>query len=216
MINRDITSYYSQKLTLEKVNGKRILQLGLGDGLIAEALCDIAEEVDVIEGSLELIEKFGINRRFATHYVLFENYAPEKLYDVVVANHVLEHVADPVKIASLACNWLRPGGHAIFTVPCATSYHRRIGVKMGLLSHVQELNSQDLEFGHRRVYKTAELEADLRAAGFSSVEISGYMLKMVSHQQMKDWPRELLDACYEVSLECPAENCSNIFADCIK
>jgi len=215
-LNRDITSFYSCRLNLRNIKGGRVLQLGVGDGLIAEALCDQADQVDVIEGSSEVITQFGTGKRFSVHHTLFEDYAPEIPYDIVVGNHVLEHVADPVEIARLALGWLYPGGKALFTVPNATSLHRRIGVKMGLIKHIQELNEQDIELGHRRVYTPVELQNDLCLAGFERVDISGYMLKMVSHQQMKDWRRELLDACFEASLECDPHICSNIMALCYK
>lgn len=216
-LNRDITSYYSLQLTLSKVKGGRILQLGLGDGLIASALAGVSQStVDVIEGSSEVIAEFGRGKVFKVINTLFEEYHPKMPYDYVIGNHILEHVADPVAIATLAHGWLCPGGTAIFTVPHANSLHRRIGVKMGLLKNTQELNAQDGELGHRRVYTLDKFQRNLQQAGFPKVAVSGYMLKMVSHKQMKDWSRELLDASFAVSLECEPSICSNIFALCVK
>ncbi|MBE2213388.1 MAG: methyltransferase domain-containing protein [Opitutaceae bacterium] len=214
-LNRDIASYYSLKCTLRHVSGGRILQLGLGDGLIASALAAISSaSLDVIEGASAVIAQVPSDGTYQVIHTLFEDYRPGGLYDYVVGNHVLEHVADPVAIVSLVKNWLRPGGLAIFTVPNANSLHRRIGVAMGLLKHVQELNAQDLELGHRRVYTIPEIRDDLSRAGFTDVTIKGYMLKMVSHAQMKGWSRSLLDAIYDVSIEADPNICSNILALC--
>jgi len=85
---------------------------------------------------------------------------------------------------------------------------------MKLLRRRNELNDQDVEVGHRRVYTIPEFESDVESAGFRIIETRGYMIKLVSNAQMKDWSRELLDAIFRVSLETPSAVCSNIAVIC--
>ncbi len=191
------------------------IQLGLGDSYIARELAPCFDVFHVVEGSANLIEQHrDPEAGYEVLNSLFETFEPEIKYDVLLGNHVLEHVDEPVKILAAVRRWLKPGGRAVFTVPNADSLHRRIGVKMGMLEHCQELNSQDHFVGHRRVYRLEELVADVSAGGFKIKESFGYGVKLVSMKQMADWSDELLQAIYKVSLDLPPKLCSNIGVVC--
>ena len=131
-----------------------------------------------------------------------------------MGNHVLEHVDNPVEVLKKVKDWLKPNGRAIFTVPNATSLHRRIGIEMGMLKVLNEFNKQDIELGHQRVYNIYQFTEDIKTAGFDVLETSGYMIKLVSNHQMKDWPKELLEAIFKISISVPTEICSNICVIC--
>jgi SAM-dependent methyltransferase len=45
------------------------------------------------------------------------------VFDLVIANHVLEHVGDEVKALSEICRVLKPGGHAILQTPYSAKLH---------------------------------------------------------------------------------------------
>ncbi|MCG9900457.1 MAG: class I SAM-dependent methyltransferase [Hydrotalea sp.] len=215
-LNRDIISYSSSKL-IEKfcLNHGRALQLGLGDAFIANKLDKIYDEFVILEGSKEVIMRFkNPEASYTVIETLFEEFEQSEYFDILLANHVLEHVENPVEVMIQAKKSLRKGGKAIFTVPNADSLHRRIGVEMGLLSQRNDLNSQDIQLGHRRVYTVSDFTNDIESAGFKILEVKGYMIKLVSNAQMKDWSKELLDAIFEVSLSSPAEICSNIAVIC--
>jgi hypothetical protein len=151
----------------KQISGGAALQLGIGDSRIARLLAPDFEAFHVVEGSSELVRKHTDPRAgYQLFECLFEEFTPEERYDVLLGNHVLEHVDNPVEILSRVRGWLKPDGKAVFTVPNANSLHRRIGVELGLLSHRQELNAQDLRLGHRRVYTISELENDVTSGGF--------------------------------------------------
>lgn len=214
-LNRDITSHYSCIFTKKYISGKRAVQMGLGDGYIAANLCNEFDEFTVIEGSDEIIRKFQpSNTKIHVTKSLFESFNIQDKFDCLLGNHVLEHVDNPIEIMRHTRSWLKPGAVAIFTVPNAESLHRRIGVQMGLLKKLNELNEQDKLLGHRRVFTLNEFANDATKAGYAIKEIHGFMIKLVSHRQMKDWPRQLLDACFAVSLSLPPEMCSNIALIC--
>jgi trans-aconitate methyltransferase len=206
------------KLVSDYCHGKAVLNLGLGNGLIAEYVTDIAKKQVIVEGSPEIIEKFS-DRVPSSEVVLkyFEDIQDVEKYDVVLANHVLEHVADPRSILrDNIMPALVPGGKLIATVPNALSLHRRIGKSMGLLKHCNDLNANDIRGGHQRVYYPEQFKEDIELAGFRIDVFSGYNLKLVSLEQMKHWSDDLLEAIYDVSLSLPPEMCSNLMAVGIK
>lgn len=194
--------------------------MGLGDGSLLEQIGPRFKALAVVEAAdvlvLEARRRFAAmqNLQFVTSY--FEAYAPasNRQGACILGNHVLEHLDNPVEVLSKTRSWLRPDGIAIFTVPNATSLHRRIGVEMGVLQKNNELSQQDKVVGHQRVYDRPGLRADVIAGGYAVIEEGGFNLKLVSQAQMVDWPEALHAAIYRVSRECPAELCSNLYVVC--
>lgn len=196
--------------------------MGWGDGAVVQRVHDRVDHIDVIEGDKKLCQQaqqeFDSHPKITIIQSLFENYEPKnnQRVDLVLGNHVLEHVDDPVAVLKQTMTWLKKKGTALFTVPNATSLHRRIGVRMGLLKTVYDLNEQDRRVGHQRVYDTKTFRSDIDKSGYKITKLGGFNLKLVSQNQMRDWPDDLLRAIYEVSLECPADFCSNLYAICRK
>lgn len=217
-LNKDINSYNVTELVLIKnLIGGDAVQLGLGDGFVAANLAKYYSRLVVVEGSEEVIRSnYDKNAGYTVVHSMFEDYQPEQKFDIVLGNHVLEHVDHPVAVLKTVNKWMKPAGRAIFTVPNATSLHRRIGVEMGLLGVLHEFNQQDIELGHQRVYNSYQFTQDIREAGYTILESGGYMIKLVSNKQMKDWPKELLRAIFKTSLTLPAEVCSNLSVICTK
>ena len=194
--------------------------LGLGDGHLLENIGPRFKSLIVIEASDVLLTQARV--RFSSLPALqlvnsyFEAYEPTPGQKVtcILGNHVLEHLDEPVSVLRKTRSWLRSDGVAIFTVPSATSLHRRIGVQLGMLKRISDLSEQDLVVGHQRVYSAVQLQADIRAAGYQLVEAGGFNIKLVSQAQMLSWPESLHEAVYKVSRECPADICSNLYVVC--
>lgn len=195
------------------VKDKTVLQMGLGNGFIAKALDSEVRSQVVVEGSKRIIDEYGFQTsRTSIVHGLFEDYTPTARYDIVLANHVLEHVDNPVSILIYVKSWLNPNGKVVVTVPNAESIHRQIGKSMGMLNTIYDLNKSDHAAGHQRVYDSASLKLDIEQAGFRIVEFGGYNLKMVSLKQMSDWSQDLLNAVFDVSRNMNAEVCANLWA----
>jgi 2-polyprenyl-3-methyl-5-hydroxy-6-metoxy-1,4-benzoquinol methylase len=216
-LNRDLTSAYTWRLVEQHANSRRpVLLLGLGDGYIAGMLTACGIDVLVVEGSTELVQNFHPPSGCVVVQSLFESFQPPAVYPLIVGTHILEHVDDPVQIIRQTTKWLAPSGMSIFTVPNRTSLHRRIGVKMGLLTEEDAFSEQDLALGHRRVFSAESLESDLRTGGYRHIDISGYNLKLVPNRMMATWDQALLDAIFELSREMPVKMCADLLAICRK
>jgi sugar phosphate isomerase/epimerase len=79
-----------------------------------------------------------------------------------------------------------------------------------------DLNDQDKQLGHQRVYDQESLLQDVVSAGYNIVEIGGFNLKLVSQKQMKDWSQELIRAIFEITRECLPDICSTLYVVCKK
>jgi 2-polyprenyl-3-methyl-5-hydroxy-6-metoxy-1,4-benzoquinol methylase len=187
------------------------LELGCADGRMTGQLAALVPQVTAVDGAPAYVDL--VRRRHPgvdAVASLFEEYAPGRSFDAVVLAHVLEHVDDPVAILARARTFLAPGGRAIVTVPNADSLHRHVGVAMGLLGAVTDLNDADRSIGHRRVYTREALVADVRRAGLEPVHVGGVYLKPLSNAQIeRDWSTELQDAFHVVGERFP-ELCAEL------
>lgn len=217
-IEADIGERFVTKATIELVResiiDKKILNLGLGNGKTSLILDELVISQIVVEGSPEILKKFSFSSertKFIESY--FENFNTDEKFDVVLANHVLEHVNNPIELMKLKFHeWLTDDGIAFITVPNAKSIHRLIGQQMGMLGSEYDLNKSDIKGGHQRVYDIETLKDHIQQANLEILEFGGYNIKMVSLSQMKDWSQELLDAIFVVSKQMPPEICANIWA----
>lgn len=197
------------------------LIMGSGEGVLIDKMSTVFSRLEVVEGARSLyaaaVEKFQGNPSVNIYHSMFEDFdAGDNKVKVVMGNHVLEHVYDPIDVLKGTQSWLESSGVAIFSVPNAESLHRRIGVELGMLERLDTLNEQDHLVGHRRVYTKKLLEEHIKESGYEICEIGGYNIKLVSQKQMKGWSDKLISAIYDVSRNCPTEICSNLYVSCRK
>jgi len=206
---------------LDHFNCKRsILVLGYGDGELLDGLINNFEDITLVEGSKKLVKiakcRYKKIPKLTIVNQYFENYfvKDDNKFNAILANHVLEHVDDPVSILKHSRTWLKNDGIAFFSVPNATSLHRRIGVDLNILESVYDLSEQDRLVGHKRVYDMNQLYNHLLNGGYSIIRQGGFNLKLISQKQMLDWSDDLHDAIFNISLNCPEDICSNLFTLC--
>ena len=176
--------------------GNSCLELGSAEGLMTTTLAEVFSDLTIVDGS----EAFcaDLRRRFPTATVvcsLFEEFCPDRRYDVIVMGHVLEHVVDPRGLLSVARDWLADRALIYAAVPNANSIHRQAAVLMGLLQEEHALNDTDRHQGHRRVYDPETFRTEFRAAGYHIEMFGGFWLKPLSNSQIEaHWSAEMLDA----------------------
>ena len=216
------TTKLNDELIRKYGNEGTCMIMGFGDGSLVEYFKNRFSRLIVIEGSKSLfdaaVEKYRNYPQIDCHHSYFEFFELSKKdrVDVILGNHVLEHVDDPVEVLVKSKSWLNETGCAFYSVPNADSLHRRIGVELKMLKTRYDLNDQDKRLGHQRVYDKKSLLKDVISAGFNTEEIGGFNLKLVSQKQMEDWSQELLQAIFKISRECPSDICSNLYVVCTK
>lgn len=112
----------------------------------------------------------------------------EKKFDVVIAQMVLEHIADEESFLSLCKFWLKPGGRLILTCP----------------ARMDCWTLEDDLVGHLRRYDKGQLSHLCRSNGFIDVEehsigvpvmnllsrVGTFLLRRSSEVGKRDWERE--------------------------
>ena len=165
----------------------------------------------LVEASEHLANQVPNYPNVIVHRSMFEDFTTDEKFDTIVMSHALEHVEQPVELMIKIRSWLASGGVFIVVVPNAKSIHRIVGVKMGLLQSLYELNERDISLGHYRIYDAESLLRDIIAAGLIVRNNGGSFLKPVSNAQIEEhWTAEMIEGFYEAGKEFP-DNCAELF-----
>ncbi len=199
--------------------GDKILEMGCASGVMTRLLLTKVPRLDVVDGSQKYIDQLTpeLGDRVNFTLTLFEDYQTTKSYTDIILARALEHIDDPVALLKKMSTWLVPQQSAAIhiVVPNADSLHRRIGVAMGMIPSVTALSERDHRYGHKRVYTRSLLEEHVRAAGLEVSEVVGIYLKPLANAQMEQWPRDLVDAFYQVGKQFP-DACAELYLKCEK
>jgi len=204
--------WFRYQTLLPHLKGPDGLELGSAEGEMTHLLLPHFQRLTCVDAAGTLLERVPDAPNLRKIRALFEDFEPEERFDTVVAEHVLEHVADAVALLRRARGWLKPGGKLILGVPNARSIHRLVAVKMGLLSRATDLNERDRKVGHRRVYTVEALERDIAASGLKLVSRQGVFFKPISNQQIEEhWNESMIQGFFLLGQEFPdlaAEICA--------
>jgi 2-polyprenyl-6-hydroxyphenyl methylase/3-demethylubiquinone-9 3-methyltransferase len=115
-------------LRLEWINarvplqGKNVLDIGCGGGILAESMARKGAKVTGIDLSEKALKVADLHSLESGVPVRYELIAAEALaarepaqYDVVTCMEMLEHVPDPAAIVKACATLVKPGGHVFFS-----------------------------------------------------------------------------------------------------
>ncbi len=197
------------------LKGSRGLEIGSADGFMTKRLLNHFEELHVVEPVAQYSENVRKLSGIVVHNCLFEDFEPDLKFDTVIMCHVLEHVDNPVELLQKAKDVVKDNGRVIVTVPNADSIHRHIGIKMGLLDRLDQLNETDRRIDHKRVYFFKGLKEHIDEGGLRTVKKLGFFVKFLSNDQMEKLDERLIQALYEISDDFK-DHCSSIGYVCVK
>lgn len=207
--NELILNWYPPRILrrLEGLPVTSLLELGLGHGYTTALFNRHFQRHVVLEGSSVVIELFrdnypGLNIELVEGY--FEHFDSREQFDVMMG-FILEHVDDPGLILRRFRANLRPGGRLYVAVPNAKSLNRRLGLAMGKINDIYELNANDHALGHQRQFCRDTLKALLQAEGYRVTWEEGIYLKPLPLGYMQNMPEfeENLQAMCEVGVDFP-------------
>ena len=196
------------------VRGPNVLEMGSGAGPWTGEIVEKFGHSYIVDGSGKLLQsvKSTYGDRVDCYESLFEEFQPPRgiRFETIIATHVLEHLNDPVAVLRKSREWLAPGGRIIVVTPNATSLHRRLGVKMGLLKTVYDFSERDHALGHRRVYNLEKLSADALAGGFKVVHTQGFQIKILPFSMMAGFSEPLMKGLFDLADDLPPEMSADI------
>jgi len=107
---------------IAKLNGKHVLDVGCGGGILSESMAAVGAEVtgiDMGEAPLEVARLHLLESGLDVNYLRIpvEEMAREQpaSFDVVTCMEMLEHVPDPGSITQACHDLVKPGGHVFFS-----------------------------------------------------------------------------------------------------
>ena len=185
--NNIILNWYAHRIINKYSPELKVLDLGLGHGIVAKIFSNHFHDYTVLDGSSEIIEKFKKeNKNFKGNIqeVFFEDFKTNEHYDLIVMGFILEHVENPLIILNKYKKYLKTNGKIIITVPNAESMNRRIGHLSNLLKNIYELSSNDLLLGHKRYFTISSIEDLIKNASLKNNLVEGIYLKPLTTSQI--------------------------------
>ena len=156
--------------------GLRMIDIGCGGGLVAEALTRLGAEVTAIDASAESVKVAEVHAAREGLAIRYRCAAPEDLageaerFDVVLALEVVEHVADLDRFVAAAAALLAPGGAMVFATLNRTLKSLALA-KVGAEYVLRWLPAGTHDW--RKFVKPSELAAALRRCRLAFTDLSG-------------------------------------------
>lgn len=164
--------YSSHAVILARVGdgrGKRLLDVGSAQGVLAEKFTEHGFEVTCIEGSPELA---ALGKDKCQEMIVADLDKPlpplNGQFDVIVYGDILEHLRNPMEVFSGFNRSLRPGGRVIVSVPNVAHLWVRLNLLVGRLPYA---NRGILDRTHLRFFTLRAFQKFLRDAGLECEEI---------------------------------------------
>lgn len=176
--------YYAQSSNL---TDKTFLELGIGHSKTIEHLSKYFSSLTVLDIETSLIEKYKKlypSVKFINTF--FEKFETSKKFDYIGMGFVLEHVENPQDIIKKYKKILNKNGMIFVSVPNASSLHRIIANKAGLLEDIKQMSQTDKKYGHVRFLDYAEWIELFNSCGIKVVYSHGLYLKPFTTLQIEE------------------------------
>lgn len=176
-------AFIAQKTTL---NGKIVLDVGTGGGILAESLAQSGAKVtgiDMSEAVLNVAKLRQLETQTDIEYLLTtaETLAAERPghYDVVTCLEMLEHVPDPTSVVKACAALVKPGGHVFFST-LNRNVKSYLFAIIGAEYILKLLPRETHDFA--KFIRPSELSHWARDAGLSVREITGISYRLLTKQ----------------------------------
>ncbi|BEI33081.1 bifunctional 2-polyprenyl-6-hydroxyphenol methylase/3-demethylubiquinol 3-O-methyltransferase UbiG [Polynucleobacter sp. HIN5] len=163
--------------SITNLEGKRVLDVGCGGGILAESLSKAGATVTGIDLSTKALKVAELHQLESGTTVRYRSISAEDLakeepqsYDVVTCMEMLEHVPDPASIVRACANLCKPGGHLFFSTLNRNPKSYLFAI-IGAEYILQLLPKGTHQY--EKFIKPSELAQFTRAAGLEVLQLKG-------------------------------------------
>lgn len=163
--------------SITNLEGKRVLDVGCGGGILAESLSKAGATVTGIDLSTKALKVAELHQLESGTTVRYRSISAEDLakeepqsYDVVTCMEMLEHVPDPASIVRACANLCKPGGHIFFSTLNRNPKSYLFAI-IGAEYILQLLPKGTHQY--EKFIKPSELAEFTRAAGLEVLQLKG-------------------------------------------
>jgi 2-polyprenyl-3-methyl-5-hydroxy-6-metoxy-1,4-benzoquinol methylase len=159
-----IGKYYRESFDLMQGKGKRILDVGCNVGMQLKSFYERDFQcygIDLTKKGIANAKKNLPKCKFETSLIEDCSY-PDNYFDLVMANHTLEHVYEVDSFLSGIKNKLKKGGDVVFTLPNDNSFQAKVFGKHAVQTY--------LPF-HVNFFSKRTLRALLKKHGFTNIRV---------------------------------------------
>lgn len=168
------------------LNGKRVIDIGCGGGILAESMASAGANVtgiDMAEKPLKVARLHSLESGVRVEYrkTTAEDIAASEAggFDVVTCMEMLEHVPDPAATVRAAATLAKPGAHLFFsTINRNPKSYLFAVIGAEYLLRLLPRGTHD----YTKFIKPSELAAHVRAAGLELLEIKGMSYNPFNHR----------------------------------
>lgn len=171
---------------LAPLSGRRVVDIGCGGGILAEAMAGLGAQVtgiDLAEKPLRVAELHGLESGVEVRY---ERIAAEDLaarepgtFDVVTCMEMLEHVPDPASTVRACARLVQPGGTVFFS----TINRNPKAFLLAIVGAEYVLNLLPRgTHAFEKFIKPSELMGYARASGLEPVQMQGMTYNPLTRQ----------------------------------
>jgi SAM-dependent methyltransferase len=160
-------------LSLVRGNPKRVLELGCASGqtlsLMRERGAEHAVGIEYSPEAAAIAEARGVGRIIVGDVENMDLDLEPASFDLLIAGHVLEHLADPWKILKKLRTFVKPGGQFV----CALPNVRHYSIVLPLVIHGkwEYQSSGVMDWTHLRFFSRDTALTMVREAGFEAERI---------------------------------------------
>ena len=163
--------------SITNLQGKRVLDVGCGGGILAESLSKAGSTVTGIDLSTKALKVAELHQLESGTTVRYRSISGEDLakeepqsYDVVTCMEMLEHVPDPSSVVQACAKLCKPGGCIFFSTLNRNPKSYLFAI-IGAEYILQLLPKGTHQY--EKFIKPSELAQFTRAAGLEVIELKG-------------------------------------------